>query len=139
MQKLDPQFLTPMLEFVHASKIHVFEFNNSIFAFAGVETTFYTMSKKHMKRMKCEFQNAIQKPTKIDFSSTNLLNNVRACVRICATHLRIWQRWFCFLKSLYSLCSYNWSIPWRSQNAVVKFWNFMNAGQNANARENLTS
>ncbi len=42
MQKLDPQILTPMLEFVHASKIHVFEFNNSIFAFAGVETTFYT-------------------------------------------------------------------------------------------------
>ena len=89
MQKLFPQILTPMLEFVHASKIHVFEFTNSIFAFAGVETTFYTMSKKHMKRMKCEFQNAIQKPTKVDFSSSNLHNNVRACVRICATHLRI--------------------------------------------------
>jgi hypothetical protein len=89
MQKMDPQILTPMLEFVHASKIHVFEFNNSIFAFAGVETTFYTMFKKNMKRMKCEFQNAIQKPTKVDFSSTNLHNNVRACVRICATRLRI--------------------------------------------------
>ncbi len=89
MQKLDPQILTPMLDFVHASKIHVFEFTNSIFAFAGVETTFYTMSKKHLKRMKCEFQNAIRKPTNVDFSSTNLHNNVRACVRICATHLRI--------------------------------------------------
>ena len=55
MEKLDPQILTPMLEFVHASEIHVFEFNNFIFAFAGVETTFYTMSKKHMKLIKCEF------------------------------------------------------------------------------------
>ena len=66
-----------------------FELKNFIFAFAGVETTFYTMSKKHMKRMKCEFQNAIQKPTKVDFGSPNLHNNVRACVRICATRLRI--------------------------------------------------
>jgi hypothetical protein len=89
MQNLDPQILTPMLEFVHASKIHVCEFISFIFAFAGVDTTFYTMSKKHMKRMKCEFQNAIQKPTKVDFGSPNFHNNVRACVRICATHLRI--------------------------------------------------
>jgi hypothetical protein len=87
--KLFPQILTPMLEFVHASKIHVFEFNNFNFAFAGVETTFYTMSKNNKTRLKCEFQNAIQKPTKVDFSSSNLHNNVRACVRICATHLRI--------------------------------------------------
>ncbi len=89
MLNLDPQILTPMLEFVHASKIHVFEFNNFNFAFAGVETTFYTMSKNNKTRLKCEFQNAIQKPTKVDSSSPNLRNNVRACVRICATRLRI--------------------------------------------------
>jgi hypothetical protein len=89
MLNLDPQIFTPMLEFVHASKIHVFEFNNVNFAFAGVETTFCTMSKKNKTRLKCEFQNAIQKPTKADFGSPNLHNNVKACVHICATRLQI--------------------------------------------------
>ncbi len=82
MQNLDPQILTPILEFVHASKIHVFEFNNFIFAFAGVETTFYTMSKKHMKRMKYEFYNAIITLENAKFGSPNSHTNVRVCARV---------------------------------------------------------
>jgi hypothetical protein len=82
MEKLDSQILTPMLEFVHASKIHVFEFNNFIFAFAGVETTFFTMSKKHMKHMKCEFQNAIIPLENAKIGSPNSHTNVRFCARV---------------------------------------------------------
>ncbi len=82
MQNSDPQILTSMLEFVHAPKIHAFEFYNFIFAFAGVEITFYTMSKKHMKRMKCEFQNAIIPLENAKIGSPNSHTNVRFCARV---------------------------------------------------------
>ena len=59
-----------------------FELKNFIFAFAGVETTFYTMSKKHMERMQCEFQNAVITLENGKIGSPNSNTNVRVCARV---------------------------------------------------------
>ena len=59
-----------------------FELKNFIFAFAGVETTFYTMSKKHMKRMKCEFENANIPLENAKIGPPNSDTNVKVCARV---------------------------------------------------------